>query len=106
MEWLTLSPLYPTLVQGPGQRELENLALSSLPTLPGMAAANPVLQPSSSQWTKPAQEQTPSVVLKRAREPPLSLGWTLGQRLVTPKKKAASASPVTPRDEVLGEAKP
>lgn len=106
VDWLSLSPPYPTLVQRPGQRDLENLAPSSLATLHGMAAANPVLQPSSSRWIKPAQEQNPSVVLKRAREPPLSLGWTLGQRLVAPKKKAASASPVTPRDEVLGEVKP
>lgn len=48
----------------------------------------------------------PSAVLKRAREPPLSLGWTLGQGLVVLKKKVAPTFPFTPRDEVLGEESP
>lgn len=47
-----------------------------------------------------------SVVLKRAREPPLSLGWTLGQGLTAPKEESGINFPITPRDEVLGEAKP
>lgn len=93
VDWLSLSPPYPTLVQRPGQRDLENLAPSSLATLHGMAAANPVLQPSSSRWIKPAQEQNPSVVLKRAREPPLSLGWTLETETGGPKEESSISFP-------------
>lgn len=91
VDWRSLSPPYPTLVQRPGQRDLEDLVPPSLPTLPGMAAANPVLQPSSSQWIKPAQEQNPSVVLKRAGEPPLSLD--LGTETGAPKEESSISFP-------------
>lgn len=55
---------------------------------------------------KSAQELTLSVVLKRAREPALSLGWALGQGLMAPKEGSGINFPITPRDEALGEAKP
>lgn len=55
---------------------------------------------------KSAQELTLSVVLKRAREPALSLGWALGRGLMAPKEGSGINFPITPRDEALGEAKP
>ena len=103
VKWLAVSPPYPILAR---PKRFRKLSLSPLPTLPGMASANPVLQPSSSQWRKPDQEMTLSVVLKRAREPTLSLGWALGQGLTAPKEGSGINFPTTPRDEALGEAKP
>lgn len=87
-EW-HVSPPYPILAR---PERFRKPSLSPLPTLPGITSANPVLQLPSSQWRKPAQELTLSVVLKRARSQPCHWVGPWDRDLRPPKKKVASTS--------------